>query len=73
MNEPPPTSLVLEKQTEELNWVKKNKTNENDKKNTHDCRLAVLAAEPGFDIFFLLINFDMVWNKKIKPLQIFNS
>ena len=32
MNEPPPTSLVSEKQTEELNWVKKNKTNENDKK-----------------------------------------
>ena len=27
-----PTSLVPEKQTEELNWVKKNKTNENDKK-----------------------------------------
>ena len=60
MNEPPPTSLVSEKQTEELNWVKKNKTNENDKKNTYDCRLAVLAAEPGFDIFFLLINFDQI-------------
>ena len=41
-----PTSLVPEKQTEELNWVKKNKTNENDKKKTYDCRLAVLAAEP---------------------------
>ena len=27
-----PTSLVPEKQTEELNWVKKNKTNKNDKK-----------------------------------------
>ena len=27
-----PTSLVPEKQTEELNWVEKNKTNENDKK-----------------------------------------
>ena len=30
------------------------------KKNTYDCRLAVLAAEPGFDIFFLLINFDQI-------------
>ena len=60
MNEPPPTSLVSEKQTEELNWVKKNKTNENDKKNTYDSRLAELAAEPGFDIFFLLINFDQI-------------
>ena len=60
MNETPPTSLVSEKQTEELNWVKKNKTNENDKKNTYDCRLTVLAAEPGFDIFFLLINFDQI-------------